>query len=169
MSLADQYYLKAMRFYPYAPDEVMEALDYALGYDNEHAPALCLMGCLQGLYLRDYTHAKHNFEMALLADPMYPETYLNYAQLLLETGDLVKAGDVLDRGASVPGISLLFLFQIKAAVREQKGEIEEALITLGKAISYTKTSQELETCKGEIERLRIKRKYLKRTGRLVLT
>ena len=43
---ADKYFLKALDSFDYDEGEMVEALNYALSYDEEHAPSLCLAGRL---------------------------------------------------------------------------------------------------------------------------
>jgi len=38
-NLADTYYLKALNLYPYDLDQVIEALNFAISYDKDHAGA----------------------------------------------------------------------------------------------------------------------------------
>ncbi|WP_224994460.1 OprD family porin [Cesiribacter sp. SM1] len=44
VSLADQYYIRALNCYPYSPEDVLENLNYALSHDGGHARANCLIG-----------------------------------------------------------------------------------------------------------------------------
>ena len=44
LTLADQYYIKALAGYGYDLEEVVENLNYALSYDHEHSGANYLMG-----------------------------------------------------------------------------------------------------------------------------
>ncbi|NNG27070.1 MAG: hypothetical protein HKM87_06060, partial [Ignavibacteriaceae bacterium] len=46
ITLADTFYLKALDLYPFELDQVIEALNYAISYDNDHAGAHCLLGKL---------------------------------------------------------------------------------------------------------------------------
>ena len=70
-TLADEYFLKAWSNYPFCAEDALEPLNYALSFDEEHAPSLCLMGRLQMEILKNFKTAKHYFECALLADSDY--------------------------------------------------------------------------------------------------
>ena len=43
-NLANNYLFKALDAYPYDLEETIEALTYALSYDEKNTVALCLMG-----------------------------------------------------------------------------------------------------------------------------
>lgn len=91
LTTAYQYYLKAKSAYPYDLGEVAEMLDYALSYDDECAPALCLMGQIQMEALKDFDAAEHYFQRALIADPRYVDTYKYLSKLLIWIGSIAKA------------------------------------------------------------------------------
>ena len=75
ISIADTYYLKAVSNYPWNLDEATENLNYALSYDEHHAPANCLMGRLYMEILKDFDKAGSYFEQAIINDLQYVDTY----------------------------------------------------------------------------------------------
>jgi len=56
LNQADQYYLKALDFYPNDFEFVLENLQYALSHDDEHAQSLCLKGQIFMFYLKEYEY-----------------------------------------------------------------------------------------------------------------
>ena len=75
LTIADQYYLKAVDFYPYDLAQTTEALNYALSYDSEHSQANCLMGRLHMEVLKNFETAEQYFEAAIVSNLQYVDTY----------------------------------------------------------------------------------------------
>jgi len=65
---ANFYFIKALDNYAYNFQEAIEALNFALSYDEEHAGAHCLMGRLCSEYLNTYDQAEVHFKRALFYD-----------------------------------------------------------------------------------------------------
>ena len=65
LTLADQYYLKAVDNYPYCREFVVEKLNYAVSCDDEHLQALCLLGRLYMYELKEYRAALACLQKAL--------------------------------------------------------------------------------------------------------
>ena len=56
-TLVNNYVFKALENYPYDLEEVMEALNYALSYDDKNTMALTLMGRVYAEKLFKYNDA----------------------------------------------------------------------------------------------------------------
>jgi len=128
INLASGYYLKALDNFHFAADEALEQLNYALSYDEEHAPSHCLMGALYMQYLKDYTEAMHCFELALLYDVNYVDTYKWYINLCLWIGDLSKADQLISRASKISAFSKASIYQYKMMLAENKSDIRRALV-----------------------------------------
>ena len=83
ITLADQYYLKAVNEYGYDIEVSIENLNYALSYDPEHVGANCLMGQLYVEYFEDYEKAEAYFQAALSSNPQHITTCKQYCNLLI--------------------------------------------------------------------------------------
>lgn len=135
--MADQYYIKAVDYYPYNLEEAVENLNYALSYDGEHAGANCLMGRLYGEYFKDYDQAERYFQTALACDPAHADSYEHYGRLLLKVRALGKAQKLLEYAFKVPGANRASLLQVKALLRENQQKFAEARELLKEAMLET--------------------------------
>jgi tetratricopeptide (TPR) repeat protein len=61
----NKYYFQALDNFPYNLEETMQALNYALSYDDHNAESLCLLGRVYSEMLQDYETAKSYFEEAM--------------------------------------------------------------------------------------------------------
>ena len=137
ITMADQYYIKAMDYYPFNLEEAVENLNYALSYDGEHAGANCMMGRLYGDYFKDYEKAEMYFQTALGCDPANAESCIYYGSLLLKVRSFSKAQKLLDYAKGLPGASLARILQLKAQIREHQQDFAEARELLHKAMLET--------------------------------
>ena len=94
-SQANSYYLKAKESYPWDLSESLEALEYAISYDETHAPAHSLLGQLYAEQLNNYEEAFYHFEQALILDIHYVETYYHFSDALIQYGELKRAKKLL--------------------------------------------------------------------------
>ena len=158
-SISTQYYLKALSAYPWSPEEVIEMVAYALSYDDEYAPSLCLMGKIQMEYLKDFNTAAHYFNRALIANKNYVETYKQYSLLLIWLGDLNKAELIIRRAETIKGMDKTLCIMRRATIAELKGDF--AL-----AVKFTKLGRQLSLNNEwydyfNNEKIRLKRKIKK--------
>ena len=133
LSLADQYYLKAVDSYPYCREFVIENLNYALSYDDEHAQALCLLGRIYMYELKEYRAALDCLQKALQSDMDYPDTYKYLCLLKIWLSDYNGALKLIHRGIQVEGMDIATLMILKSLVSECKGELDHAKTLLEKA------------------------------------
>lgn len=126
MNITETYYLKAQDNYPYNIEDVIENLNYALSYNGEYAPALCLKGRLYANEIKDYVLAEEFFTRALAADITYSETYLQFARLLISLEQYDEAGNLLDQALTIKGVVKSELYQLKALCHESRADFEKA-------------------------------------------
>jgi tetratricopeptide (TPR) repeat protein len=162
MNITETYYLKALSHFPHELEECIENLNYALSYDGDYAPALCLMGRIYTDEVKNYVAASEYFTKALAADLTYPETFIHYSKLLLTLEKLEELSTLLEQAFKVPGIDKSALYHTKALAREQEGKFEEALELFHKALSFSFSSEMDEFLGCEIKRIEGKQKKLKR-------
>ncbi len=125
ISLADQYYLKALDNYNYDIAEVIENLNYALSYNSSHADANCLMGRVYSELIYNADLAIQYFEQALSYDLTNIEVIRCYTRLLIIHGEYAKAKKMVDYGYAVKGVSKAMLMHYEALIAEhQKNYIE---------------------------------------------
>lgn len=155
-TLADQYYLKAAESYPYCLHDVIIALGYALSYDEDHAPAHCLMGRLMMEKIKDYNLAAHHFEVSLLSDPAFVDTYKYYSMLQIWLGRYDRAEALIRRGLTVPGMETASLKYNRAILYEIQGKPERAAIEIIHVIQSTARAKTQEKLEEELDRLKRK-------------
>lgn len=164
LTLADTYYLKALDLYPYELDKVTEALNYAIGYDSEHAGAHCLLGMLNMYYLGRYKEAENHFEKALAGDLNYIDTYYSYANLLIQTGEYERAKKLIRYAYNVKGINVSRLKHNEGLIAEISGDLREAKKYVKSAYNHSYRKNEREFLKEELDRIKAKLKSIGKSG-----
>lgn len=126
ITLADQYYLKAFEAYPWNIAEVIENLNYALSYKDDHAQAWCLHGMIHMYNLKNYKKAQESFNNALEADLIYVDTYKHLTLLKIWRGQLKEAHKIIDYAIKVEAIDKSTILGLKALLMEVQGKYEQA-------------------------------------------
>jgi tetratricopeptide (TPR) repeat protein len=124
---ADKYFLKALDAFDYDMEELVESLDYALSHDEEHAPTLCLLGRTHMEKMKNFREAQHCFEMALIADKNYVDTYKYYSKLLIWIGQLDHAKILIQKAEKIVGMPKVVIIQRKASMYECAGKVDLAM------------------------------------------
>jgi len=162
MNTIETYYLKAQDNYPYNIEEAIENLNYALAYDGEYAPALCLKGRLYANEIKDYALAEEFFTRALAADIAYSETYLQFARLLINLERFDEAGNLLDQALTIKGVIKSELYQMKALCFESRADFEKAEKYLTKAQECSFNADWDNFLQKELKRISRKRRKLEK-------
>jgi len=156
LTIADQYYLKALDAYPFDLADTFENLNYAISYDDEHSPSYCLMGQLYMRYIKQYDKAEYYFNKALSHDLNYPETFRHFILLKIWLSEFSAAMKMIKYAHSIKGMSKALLYFYEANIHEYKGQLKECEIALKKAQDCC-TDQDAETLvKKQIARLKAK-------------
>ena len=160
ITMADQYYIKALDYYPYNLEEALENLNYALSYDGEHARANCLMGRLYLEQLRDWERAEACFQAALACDPQHADSCEHYARLLVQMRNYAKAQKLLSYARKLKGARLAQLLQLEALIREQQHHFTEAKALLCQALLEAYEEELLGVLDGDLKRVERKEQML---------
>lgn len=158
ITIADTYYLKALDLYPYDLDKVTEALNYAIGYDEDHPGANCLLGMLNMYQLGRYAEAESHFEKALAGDITYLETYYNYALLLIQTEEHVRAKKLIKYAYKVKGVNISRMKHNEGLIAEINGDLQKAKELMKHAYDRSYKKPERDYLKNELERINSKLK-----------
>lgn len=161
LSLADQYYLKALENYPFGLEFTIENLNYALSYDENHAPANCLMGRLYMYQLKDFEKARQCFYKSLVGNINFPDTYKYYSLLRIWEGEYIRALAIIDRGLKVKGMDRSILYIHKAMIHEWKFEFKEAKAVLKQAKLCSVDQCRLNQLNEDLRRIKKKIKSCK--------
>ena len=153
LTISYQYYLKARSAYPYDLAETAEMLNYALSYDEECAPALCLMGQMQMEVLKDFEAAEDYFQKALLADPRFVDTYKYLSLLLIWVGKFRQAEQIINKSRQIKGMPAMMILERELTLSELKGDIRGALMAADKGILFAVNEHSLSYFEREKSRL----------------
>lgn len=126
-TIADQYFMRARDGYPYNMDEVLENLQYALSYDQEHANAHHLMGLVYQDQLNDAEQAEAHFQQALAAEPRHADTCLDFIRLMIDQRQFVQAERLLNYAATIPGMDMARLWFQRGMWYEYQRNYSQAL------------------------------------------
>lgn len=133
----NNYVFKAIDSYPYDLEETIEALNYALSYDDKNTMALTLMGRVYAEKLSDYDEAIAYYKRALAEKVDAFEVYEAYIAALLNNEEYKEAERFIDFALTVKGSDKAMLYLRKAVLYEQKFEYKTALGFVKEAKIYT--------------------------------
>lgn len=156
ITLADQYYLKAIDDYPYNLEESIENLNYALSYDPEHVGALYLMGRLFMEYLDESVKAEEYFQMAISINPTNHKVNCTYAKLLIIFRAYDKAEKLIQFTRDIKGSNPLELLRLEAFLNEHQRLYTHAVDLLEQAKEHAFDNGVIEDIEDDITRIRKK-------------
>lgn len=153
-TLINNYVFKALGNYPYDLEEVMEALNYALSYDDKNTMALTLMGKVYAEKLYKYTEAISYYREALAENIYAFEVYAPYINALLWNEDYKEAEGFIDFSLTVKGSDKAILYLKKAILFEQLKQYKKALAFVKLAKEFTFNSEFMHTVNEEKSRIK---------------
>ncbi|MBD3637251.1 MAG: hypothetical protein HUJ25_07870 [Crocinitomicaceae bacterium] len=156
--LANDYYLKALDCYPWYLSDFLEAINYALSYDENHADAHCLFGRFYMEQLSKYSDATYHFEQALAADMNNIPTYYAYIRLTIQTDDHSKARKLLKFAGTIPGVDKSYLKHLEALILEKEGHFKNSKKKLKELLNEETCNWVREYIKKELNRIKEKQK-----------
>lgn len=162
LSLADTYYLKALDSYPYNLESATENLNYALSYNSDHAQANCLMGRMYMEILKDYELAERYFELAIINDLQYVDTYKWFSLLMIWKSEYERAEKIINYGCKVKGMNQAVMIHRKALISEAKGEYIAAAKLIKYALRSSLSNENIASLNCELERVKKKVKSKKK-------
>ncbi|MEE9407748.1 MAG: hypothetical protein V3V28_06720 [Polaribacter sp.] len=153
-TLTNNYVFKALENYPYDLEEVMEALNYALSYDDKNTMALTLIGKVHSEKLFKYEEAIVYFKQVLAENIYAFEVYTPYINTLLWNEDYKEVDEFIDFALTVKGSDKAFLYLKKAILYEQLKEYKKALTFIKLAKENTYNSEFMESVNEEKSRIK---------------
>ncbi|WP_400076085.1 tetratricopeptide repeat protein [Winogradskyella sp. R77965] len=161
-NLHNSYVFQALDAYPYNLEETLEALNYALSYNEKDAQALCLMGRVYAEQLKNYETAKQYFAEAIAQHMEMPKTYPFYIQTLLWNEDYVEAQKLIDFAKTLKGVDKALLQLMQGVLFEKLGQFKIAIKTF-KAANKTATNNDfIRYVDNELSRVKKKMKPKKK-------
>ena len=156
--LANDYYLKALDCYPWYLSDFLEAIKYALSYDENHADANCLFGRFYMEQLSKFNDATYHFEKALASDTNNIPTYYAYIRLTIQTEDFKKGRSLLEFASGIAGIDKSYLKHLEALILEKEGKLKNSEKKLKELLKEETCNWIRSYAKGELSRIKEKRK-----------
>lgn len=152
-TLADQYYLKASASYPWCLEEVLENLNYALSYDENHAGANYLMGKFYMEQYQDFENAEDFFVKVLSTNPYHVKACEAYVMLLIRTGKFSEAQRLIDFAGKIKGANAARLYRLKSLVYEHQRNYGQAIESLKFALLESFSQSYINFLSEEMNRI----------------
>lgn len=165
ITLADQYYLKALDNFPYELSDVLENLPYSLSYDETHCQSNCLMGQVFMYHLKQFDKAEYYFNQAMESDVSYPETIKYFSLLKIWLSQFDQALRIIKFGMTVKGMNKAILLTHKALVYECRGQLNRCHKTLLLAENNCIDAHGLEYVQAQLKRVQAKVKRIKKASK----
>jgi tetratricopeptide (TPR) repeat protein len=153
-TLTNNYVFKAIENYSYDLEETMEALNFALSYDDKNTMALTLMGKVHAEKLYKYEEAIVYFKQALAENIHAFEVYTPYINTLLWNEDYKEVDEFIDFALTIKGSDKALLYLKKAILNEQLKDYHKAMTFIKLAKDFTYNSEFMETIREEKARIK---------------
>jgi tetratricopeptide (TPR) repeat protein len=167
MTAADKYFLKAKDNYPFCLDEAIEALEYGLACDNEHAGLLTLQATIYFKDLKQFEAAKECYELALFYNSSYVDAWYAYIGFATAMKEYAKVEKLVAGALQVKGVDTARVLYLSARCTEAQGEFALAVSIMKKSKVYCSCSDCYKFYEDEIERIITKTGHIEQEQRLV--
>lgn len=153
ITIADQYYVKAMDAYPYDLEDTLEQVGYALSYDAEHAGANLLMGKVYMEQFQKYGLAEEYFHIAMANEPENSQIGEYLTRLYIETREFKKAEKLLAYVFKLRTADMSRLKFLEARMHECRKEYKLAIAKIKEAMDEALCNDYIEFLEKELERI----------------
>jgi len=161
LTVADSYYLKAkaaMGGFCSDWEEVCEALNYALSYDEQHCAALCLLGEIYGTHLSMPDKAFECFDKVIAIDTNYEAVYPMYIKQLICNKKIDRAGKLIHFAETLDTIDKAQMYWLSSFIEEIIGNYEACLEDLKSAKKHCYNEDSFDFMVDEQKRIEKKMK-----------
>jgi tetratricopeptide (TPR) repeat protein len=138
-------------------EECINELSLLLIRYPDHGRGNALLGRLYLRHLSDYTQAEECFLQALRFDPLYPELYYDFAELLIQIEKYTEAIAVLNKGFEIPGIEKNKLYRWTGMIYEKQKDFDQAILNYTQAIYDSFSDTFIQLLKSDIKRCMMKK------------
>jgi tetratricopeptide (TPR) repeat protein len=138
-------------------EECINELSLLLIRYPDHGRGNALLGRLYLRHLSDYTKAEECFLQALRFDPLYPELYYDFAELLIQIEKYTEAIAVLNKGFEIPGIEKNKLYRWTGMIYEKQKDFDQAILNYTQAIYDSFSDAFIQLLKSDIKRCLMKK------------
>jgi tetratricopeptide (TPR) repeat protein len=158
ITIGENYLLKAKEAYPYAIEECVESLNYALSYDDESAEAWLLHGKVMLYFIKDYSSAEESLMQALSLDPQKSESYIEFIWLRINEGRYEDAQRILYQALKIVKTNVGEFYRLQSLLLEYEESYEDAIESLEIALEKTYNCGYQCFLEDEIKRIKNKKK-----------
>ena len=158
ITIGENYLLKAKEAYDFDMEECVEALNYAMSYDEENAEVWLLHGKVMLYYIKDYSSAEESFLQALSVEPAHSETFIEFIWLRINEARFEEAQQLLYKALHVVKKDFAQLYRLQAVLLEYEESYNEAIESLEIALDKTYNCSYQCFLEDEIKRLKNKKK-----------
>jgi tetratricopeptide (TPR) repeat protein len=138
-------------------EECMNELSLLLIRYPDHGRGNALLGHLFMRHLSDYSQAETCFNQALRFDPLYPELYYDFAELLILIEKHTEAIAVLNKAFEIPGIEKNKLYRWTGMIYEKQKDFDQAILNYTQAIYDSFSDTFIQLLKSDIKRCLMKK------------
>jgi tetratricopeptide (TPR) repeat protein len=138
-------------------EECINELSLLLIRYPDHGRGNALLGRLYLRHLSEYTKAEECFLQALRFDPLYPELYYDFAELLIHIEKYTEAIAVLNKGFEIPGIEKNKLYRWTGMIYEKQKDFDQAILNYTQAIYDSFSDTFIQLLKSDIKRCMMKK------------
>lgn len=161
MTAADKYFLKAKENYPDNLDDALEALEYGLSCDDVHPGLLTLQGDIYFEGLGQFDAARECFELALISDPGYIETYYSFIGFCMSMHEYGRVEKLADTVLKLKGADRPRVYYYKARMFEGLGEYRLAMDCIQQAKECCVSKQHYTFLEAEASRIELKERTIR--------
>lgn len=152
----NNYVFKALDAYPYELENCVEALNYALSYNENDEMALSLMGRVYAEILTNFEEGIICYKLVLAENINNLEVQPHYINALLWNENYKEAEEFIKYALTVKGSDKAMLYLKKANLYEHKKEYSKAIDVLKLAHINAFNNEFIEYLKSEKERIKTK-------------
>lgn len=137
--------------------EIVEAkavLEELINDEPDYGRAHNHLGWIIRTRFSDFERATYHLRLAVKFAPDYPAGYLNYARILVETGDFDALRKVAEKALKVKGINKVDAYYYMAIAMEVTVGVNEAMKYLKMARDVAVEAEAMKFVNGEIKRLK---------------
>lgn len=139
-------------------EECINELSLLLIRYPNHGRGNALLGRLYLRHLSDYTQAEECFNQALRFDPLYPELYYDFAELLIQLEKHTGAIAVLNKGFEIPGIEKEKMLRLFGLVYEKQQSYDQAITYYTDGIVQSMSETAIKKLQSDIQRCLLKKR-----------
>lgn len=138
-------------------DECINELSLLLLRFPDHGRGNALLGNLYLKHLINYSGAEVCFGIALRSDPLNPELYYDFSELLIILEKFTEAVAVINKGFEIPGIDKGRLFYLMGLFYEKQMEMDQAIVNYTESILHSDSDAFIKKTQSAIARCLLKR------------